>query len=83
MGVFECVCVFPYNTLVNCFGRTVLYMCMEYCISVDRYYVNAKSKSIDEHMINLCTLLVLVLLLLLFLLPSCCFFFSFFLPPLI
>ena len=31
--VRACVCVFPYIIpYVNCFGRTVLYVCTEYCI---------------------------------------------------
>ena len=35
---------------VNCFGRTVLYVCIEYCISVNMYDVSAQG--IDERMIN-------------------------------
>ena len=26
----SCVCFHNYNTLVDCFGRTVLYVCIEY-----------------------------------------------------
>ena len=49
MCVCVCVCVhiMPY---VNCFGRTVLYVCIEYCFLVNMYDVSAQS--IDEHMIN-------------------------------
>ena len=35
---------------VNCFGRTVLYVCIEYYISVNMYHVSAQG--IDERMIN-------------------------------
>ena len=35
---------------VNCFGRTMLYMCIEYHISVNMYHVSAQG--VDERMIN-------------------------------
>ena len=35
---------------VNCFGRTVLYMCIEYHIWVNMYHVSAQG--VDERMIN-------------------------------
>ena len=44
--VCVCVCVFPY---VNCFGGTVLYVRIEYCILVNMYDVRVQG--VDEHMI--------------------------------
>ena len=35
---------------VNCFGRTMLYMCIEYHIQVHMYHVSAQG--VDERMIN-------------------------------
>ena len=35
---------------VNCFGRTVLYVCIEYCIYVNMYHAGAQG--FDERMIN-------------------------------
>ena len=35
---------------VNCFGRTMLYMCIEYHIYVNVYHVSAQG--VDERMIN-------------------------------
>ena len=35
----------PYH-YVNCSGRTVLYICIEYCILVNKYYVSAQG--VDE-----------------------------------
>ena len=35
---------------VNCFGRTVLYRCIEYHIYVNMYHVSAQG--VDERMIN-------------------------------
>ena len=47
----QCVCVCSHIILyVNCFGRTVLYVCIEYCIQVNMYNVSAQG--VDEHMIN-------------------------------
>ena len=38
-----CVCVcFHIIPYVNCFGRTVLYVCIEYCRTVNMYHVNAQ-----------------------------------------
>ena len=46
-----CVCVcFHIISNVNCFGRTVLYVCIEYCISVNMYRVSAQG--VDERMRN-------------------------------
>ena len=51
--VYVCVCVFvcflimPY---VNCFGRAVLYVRIEYCIYVNMYDVSAQG--VDERIIN-------------------------------
>ena len=53
-----CVCVcsaFLYIYIfiilyVNCFGRTMLYMCIEYHIQVNMYHVSAQG--VDERMIN-------------------------------
>ena len=60
MCVCVCVCVcvcsafFLFFTCiilyVNCFGRTMLYMCIQYNISVNMYHVNAQG--VDERMIN-------------------------------
>ena len=58
MCVYVCVCVyvvrvfafFSYNNYVNCFGWTVLYMCIEYHIYVNMYHVSAQG--VDERMIN-------------------------------
>ena len=44
---FVRVHIIPY---VNCFGRTVLYMCIEYYIWVNMYHVSAQG--VDERMIN-------------------------------
>ena len=35
---------------VNCFGRTMLYMCIEYHTQVNMYHVSAQG--VDERMIN-------------------------------
>ena len=35
---------------VNCFDRTMLYMCIEYHIYINMYHVSAQG--VDEHMIN-------------------------------
>ena len=47
--VYVCVCfhIIPY---ANCFGRTVLCLCIEYCTEVNMYHVSAQG--IDECMIN-------------------------------
>ena len=60
MCVCVCVCVcsafllllfFKFVILyVNCLGRTMLYMCIEYHIYVDMYHVSAQG--VDERMIN-------------------------------
>ena len=62
MCVCVCVCVcvsvsvcsafFSFRIIlyVNCFGRTVLYMCIEYHIWVNMYYVSAQGD--DERTIN-------------------------------
>ena len=42
-----CFCIILY---VNCFGRTMFYMCTEYHISVNMYHVSAQG--VDERMIN-------------------------------
>ena len=43
-----CVCLII--LYVDCFGRTVLYMCIEYHIQVNMCHVSAQG--VDEHMIN-------------------------------
>ena len=47
-------CIFIYIFFiilyVGCFGRTMLYMCIEYHIKVNMYHVSAQS--VDERMIN-------------------------------
>ena len=46
-----CVCLFFSIILyVNCFGRTVLYMCIECHIYVNMHHVS--TQGIDERMIN-------------------------------
>ena len=51
-----CVCVCLYIFIffiilyVNCFGRTMLYMCIEYHIQVNMYHVS--TQGVDECMIN-------------------------------
>ena len=59
IAVCVCVCVgvfvwggvcFHIIFYVNCFGRTVLYVCIEYCILVHVYDVS--SQGTDECMIN-------------------------------
>ena len=42
-----CFHIIPY---VDCFGRTVLYVCVEYCIKVNMYHMS--TWSVAEHMIN-------------------------------
>ena len=47
--LFVCLFQFPNDILckyVNCFGRTVLYMCIEYHIQVNMYHVSAQG--VDE-----------------------------------
>ena len=45
------VCLFVGIILyVNCFGRTMLYMCIEYHIQVNMYHVSVQG--VDERMIN-------------------------------
>ena len=55
-----CVCVFVVRLFfknifiilyVNCSGRTMLYMCIEYYIQINMYHVSAQG--IDELMINI------------------------------
>ena len=43
---------FIFNIILyaNCFGRTMLYMCIEYHIWVNMYHVSAQG--VDERMIN-------------------------------
>ena len=56
--VCVCVCVFVVRFFVlfciklyvNCFGRTMLYTCIEYHIWVNMYHVSAQG--VDERMIN-------------------------------
>ena len=51
IAVCVCVCVcFHIMLYVNCFGRTVLDMCMEYHIWVNMCCVS--TQGVDEHMIN-------------------------------
>ena len=54
-----CVCVYVFQCsaflfcayhFINCFGRTMLYMCIEYHIQVNVYHVSAQG--FDECMIN-------------------------------
>ena len=49
MCVCVCVCVvrvfFRIILYVNCFGRTVLYMCIE-------YHIHVSAQGVDERMIN-------------------------------
>ena len=45
----RCVC-FRIILYVNCFDRTVLYVCIGYHIKVNVYYVSAQG--VDEHAIN-------------------------------
>ena len=48
---FKKMCVCFYIILyVNCFGRAVLCVCIEYCTQVNMYHVS--TQGIDEHMIN-------------------------------
>ena len=49
MCVCVCVCfrIIPY---INSFGRTALYVCIEYCIQVNMYHVSVQG--IDERRIN-------------------------------
>ena len=59
-GVSVCVCVcvcvvrflflFCIILYVNCFGRTMFYMCIEYHIQVNMYHVSAQG--VDERIIN-------------------------------
>ena len=50
--VFVCVCVCPHiKPYVNCSGRTVLYVCIEYCVQVNICRVSAQGVD-DERMIN-------------------------------
>ena len=57
-GVCVCVCVcsgffvlfFCIILYVNCFGRTMLYMCTEYHSEVNMYHLRAKG--VDERMIK-------------------------------
>ena len=50
-GCRACVCLgFCIILYVNCFGRTVLYICIEYHIYVNMYHVSAQG--VDECMIN-------------------------------
>ena len=50
--VCVCVCVRAYiMPYVNCFGRTVFYMCIEYHIKVNMYHVSAQG--INESMMLL------------------------------
>ena len=58
MCVCVCVCVcvvrffiFFIILYVDCFGRTMLYMCIEYRIYVNMYHVSAQG--VDERMINI------------------------------
>ena len=57
--VFWCLCVFPVILYVNCFGRTVLYMCIEYRIKVDIYHVSAQD--VDERMIMYIIIIIIII----------------------
>ena len=53
--VCVCVCVYFYFYFIilyvlNCFGRTMLYMCIEYHIYVNMYHVSAEG--VDGRVIN-------------------------------
>ena len=49
--VVWCVCVcFHIIVVINCFGRTVLYVCIQYCIQVNIHHVSAQG--IDGRVIN-------------------------------
>ena len=49
--LFCFVCMFVFIILyANCFGRNMLYMCIEYHIWVNMYHVSAQG--VDERMIN-------------------------------
>ena len=48
--VCVCVCVFCIVLYVNCFDRTMLYMCIEYHIQVNMY--NVSTQGVDKCMIN-------------------------------
>ena len=52
--VCVCVCFFVFCfcmiLYVICFGRTMLYMCLEYHIQVNMYHVS--TQGVDERMIN-------------------------------
>ena len=43
-------CVFVCFSICKYFGRTVLYVCIEYCIQVNMYHVSVQG--IDKHVIN-------------------------------
>ena len=47
MHVCVCFRIIPY---INSFGRTMLYVCIEYCIQVNMYHVSAQG--IDERRIH-------------------------------
>ena len=49
---FQCVCGLSFCVVLclDCFGGTVLYMCIEYYILVNMYHVSAQG--VDECMIN-------------------------------
>ena len=49
--VCVCTCLFFHIILdVNCCGRTVLYVCIEYRVKVNMYHVSAQG--IDERMVS-------------------------------
>ena len=49
-STFCCFNIFFIILYINCFGRTVLYMCIEYHIKVNMYHVS--TQGVDERMIN-------------------------------
>ena len=63
VNVFLCRCLYlPY---VNCFGRTMLYMCIEYCTLVNMYHVSAldvDERMIDVHYYCCCCFVVVVII---------------------
>ena len=51
MCVCACVCLFFHIILyINCFGRTVLYMCIDYGLEVNLYDVS--TECIEARVIN-------------------------------
>ena len=51
---------FPYDTLCKYWGRSVLYMCIEYHIQINMYHMSAQG--VDERTIKNIIIIIIIIL---------------------